>query len=76
MEKKSIAIAAVYAGLAALMPQGKIERIVGYYNPDTDKQQGRNETCKCGSGLKFKKCHGAPSHDLAIPIDGKEVEGE
>ncbi|WP_099368090.1 SEC-C metal-binding domain-containing protein [Sphingobacterium sp. 1.A.4] len=33
-------------------------RILGYYNPDTDKPQGRNESCKCGSGLKFKKCHG------------------
>ena len=23
------------------------------------KQQGRNEPCACGSGLKYKKCHGA-----------------
>jgi|GEM_PF-2012855 len=75
MEKKSIAIAAVYAGLATLMPQGKRERIVGYYNPDTDKPQGRNEACRCGSGLKFKKCHGTSSRGLALPIDGKEVEG-
>lgn len=22
--------------------------------------QGRNERCECGSGLKFKKCHGDP----------------
>jgi uncharacterized protein len=22
-------------------------------------QPGRNEPCHCGSGLKFKKCHGA-----------------
>lgn len=22
------------------------------------KKQGRNEPCKCGSGIKYKKCHG------------------
>jgi uncharacterized protein YecA (UPF0149 family) len=22
---------------------------------------GRNDVCPCGSGHKFKKCHGAPS---------------
>lgn len=22
-------------------------------------QTGRNEPCPCGSGLKFKRCHGA-----------------
>jgi len=25
----------------------------------TGKQQGRNELCSCGSGIKYKKCHGA-----------------
>ena len=25
----------------------------------TAKQQGRNEPCSCGSGIKYKKCHGA-----------------
>lgn len=24
------------------------------------KQPGRNEKCPCGSGHKYKKCHGAP----------------
>ncbi|MGD0579983.1 MAG: SEC-C metal-binding domain-containing protein [Bryobacteraceae bacterium] len=24
-------------------------------------QAGRNEPCPCGSGKKFKKCHGAPN---------------
>jgi uncharacterized protein YecA (UPF0149 family) len=23
------------------------------------KDVGRNDPCPCGSGLKFKKCHGA-----------------
>ncbi|MCW2967152.1 MAG: secA, partial [Solirubrobacteraceae bacterium] len=26
---------------------------------DTDQQVGRNDPCWCGSGKKFKKCHGA-----------------
>ncbi len=26
---------------------------------DPDQQVGRNEPCWCGSGKKFKKCHGA-----------------
>lgn len=25
----------------------------------TNKKQGRNEPCECGSGKKFKKCRGA-----------------
>lgn len=25
------------------------------------RKQGRNEPCPCGSGLKYKKCHGKPS---------------
>ncbi len=26
---------------------------------DTEHQVGRNDPCWCGSGKKFKKCHGA-----------------
>ncbi|MBB1477875.1 SEC-C domain-containing protein [Pseudoalteromonas sp. SG41-2] len=26
---------------------------------DPFKEAGRNDQCPCGSGLKFKKCHGA-----------------
>ena len=30
------------------------------YNPQSKKQQvGRNDPCPCGSGKKYKKCHGA-----------------
>jgi uncharacterized protein YecA (UPF0149 family) len=25
------------------------------------KKIGRNEPCPCGSGMKFKKCHGRPA---------------
>ncbi|MBK8553616.1 MAG: DUF1186 domain-containing protein [Ignavibacteria bacterium] len=28
--------------------------------PEIYKNVGRNEKCPCGSGLKFKKCHGKP----------------
>jgi len=30
---------------------------------DAFAKAGRNETCPCGSGLKFKKCHGRPNND-------------
>jgi preprotein translocase subunit SecA len=26
---------------------------------DDDEQVGRNDPCPCGSGKKYKKCHGA-----------------
>ncbi|MCB1245742.1 MAG: SEC-C domain-containing protein [Acidimicrobiia bacterium] len=25
------------------------------------RKPGRNEPCFCGSGLEYKRCHGAPS---------------
>jgi preprotein translocase subunit SecA len=28
-------------------------------NPATWGKVGRNETCPCGSGKKYKQCHGA-----------------
>ena len=33
------------------------------FNPATikkDKKVGPNDPCPCGSGLKYKKCHGRP----------------
>jgi preprotein translocase subunit SecA len=30
---------------------------------------GRNDPCPCGSGLKFKKCHGAALEDENAPED-------
>lgn len=27
----------------------------------TDVRVGRNEVCPCGSGVKYKRCHGAPT---------------
>jgi hypothetical protein len=29
-------------------------------NPETGETVGRNDPCPCGSGKKWKRCHGAP----------------
>jgi preprotein translocase subunit SecA len=34
---------------------------------------GRNDPCPCGSGLKFKKCHGAALEDESDPTDDATV---
>lgn len=45
----------------------QIEQIVHALAPDlsaqphSEKRLGRNEPCHCGSGKKYKRCHGAPS---------------
>jgi hypothetical protein len=35
---------------------------------------GRNDTCPCGSGLKFKKCHGALLEEDGASDDEAEEE--
>ena len=47
------------AGLQMLTqsPQGRNETI-DPNNPETWGKVGRNEPCPCGSGRKFKHCHG------------------
>jgi hypothetical protein len=37
------------------------QREVNVYTPDTSAKVGRNDPCPCGSGMKFKKCHGRAS---------------
>ena len=32
-----------------------------------ERKIGRNEPCPCGSGKKFKKCHGATSPEVPLP---------
>jgi preprotein translocase subunit SecA len=63
------AITAAAAGLAepagAAAPQGQPELAGPAMEPvqqrivDADQQIGRNDPCWCGSGKKYKKCHGA-----------------
>ena len=42
--------------LIDMMPKYKYPRNVPQYADK--KEQGRNEKCNCGSGLKYKKCCG------------------
>ena len=46
---------------AALRSKGVpvVSWTVRQLNPDEAEQIGRNDPCWCGSGKKFKKCHGA-----------------
>ena len=51
-------------GDAALMTRVVTERVVAPEDRDPNNPQswgkvGRNEACPCGSGKKFKHCHGA-----------------
>jgi hypothetical protein len=33
----------------------------------TEQRIGRNDSCPCGSGTKFKRCHGAPEGAARVP---------
>jgi preprotein translocase subunit SecA len=62
----SIAAAAASAGLPAEGWEGNGESAAEHEMPvveqrrvDQSEQLGRNDPCWCGSGKKFKKCHGA-----------------
>lgn len=39
-----------------------------------NKKIGRNDSCPCGSGKKFKRCHGAPSNIPPLRHAPKELE--
>jgi uncharacterized protein len=41
---------------------GAPSELVGLYAAD-DARRGRNEACTCGSGRKWKLCHGAAPRD-------------
>jgi uncharacterized protein len=49
--------------MAALVKSGRLADEIMVTKPDgrtpTRSQPGRNDPCPCGSGKKFKKCHGA-----------------
>jgi preprotein translocase subunit SecA len=57
---------ATAAGAAAMAPDGMTDEADGPMVPVVEQRQlsdeeqiGRNDPCWCGSGRKFKKCHGA-----------------
>ncbi len=59
-EPSAVAVAAAAAGgpavaeeVAELIPHVEQRRVA------TEQQVGRNDMCPCGSGKKYKKCHGA-----------------
>jgi hypothetical protein len=37
---------------------------------DASQKQGRNELCNCGSGKKFKDCHGNRATKVGGPAPG------
>jgi preprotein translocase subunit SecA len=61
----ALAAAAASAGVAGAAGAGESEQdqdaapAVQQRVVDSEQQLGRNEPCWCGSGKKFKKCHGA-----------------
>ncbi len=36
-----------------------LKKVIGMINPYLNMKVGRNDSCPCGSGKKYKKCHGA-----------------
>jgi preprotein translocase subunit SecA len=56
----ALAAAAGAAPAAAGMPEEEpLPTHVEQRRVDPSEQIGRNDPCWCGSGKKFKKCHGA-----------------
>jgi uncharacterized protein len=51
--------------MARLLRQGRPAAEVMQWVRAQDAKRGRNEPCPCGSGGKFKRCHGATSHAAA-----------
>ena len=46
--------------MASLLSQGKTATSVRDWYAARDTRRPRNDPCTCGSGRKWKKCHGAP----------------
>jgi preprotein translocase subunit SecA len=49
----------VYGGAGDEVADEELPVPVQQRRVETNEQLGRNEPCWCGSGKKFKKCHGA-----------------
>ena len=54
----------------AAAPSIRPQRVVAQPVRRESPKVGRNDPCPCGSGLKFKKCHGAALEDEAEGGDG------
>jgi preprotein translocase subunit SecA len=55
----AVALAAAAAEAGAALEEEPMPRPVEQRRVDEAEQIGRNDPCWCGSGKKFKKCHGA-----------------
>ncbi len=56
---------AILADLPALLNElhtARVERLVSRVPVRRMPEPGRNDPCPCGSGLKYKRCHGDPNH--------------
>jgi preprotein translocase subunit SecA len=42
------------------MAEGTLPGVVGREPVRNPNKVGRNDRCPCGSGKKFKQCHGSP----------------
>ena len=52
--------------MGALLAEGRAPaEIMGLY-ATADARRGRNDTCTCGSGRKWKRCHGAKP--VGVPV--------
>jgi uncharacterized protein len=49
--------------MGQLMRRGHAPAEIMRWYADQDGTRGRNDPCSCGSGRKFKRCHG----DLPLP---------
>ena len=47
------------AELEELAGDFRVRSVTHAFKPDRSRKIGRNERCPCGSGKKYKKCHGA-----------------
>jgi preprotein translocase subunit SecA len=61
LQPSALAMAAAAGGgeAAADGMEGELMPPVEQRRVDQSQQVGRNDPCWCGSGKKFKKCHGA-----------------
>ncbi|MGN6170471.1 MAG: anaerobic sulfatase maturase [Solirubrobacteraceae bacterium] len=51
--------------MAALLQQGRAPAEIVHHYAAEDRRRGRNEPCTCGSGRKWKACHGRERAALA-----------
>ena len=59
--------------MAALLAQGRAPAEIMQRYARDDARRGRNDPCTCGSGRKWKHCHGAPTGRPVSPATGAQT---